>query len=134
MWKAALAGAVALATMGAVSVTREGVGIGQAVAQELELTQAQIKQLKTVLHLRPAQEPHWRAVEETLRGLARQGSYQVADAGLTHARARPVSYRLDFTAMQQVASAARPLIDSLDERQKRDGMTVMRQMGVPSLF
>ncbi len=134
MWKAALAGAVALATIGCPSVTRQGIEFGQAVAQELQLTQAQLAQLKSVLHLRPTQEPHWRTVEATLRDYAQQASYQVADAGMTHTRAKPVSYRLDFMAMQQVASAARPLLDSLDETQKRDGMTAMRAMGVPSLF
>jgi hypothetical protein len=134
MWKAALAGAVALATVGSLSVTPQGIEVGEAVAQELELTQAQLAQLKSVLHLRPTQEPHWRIVEATLRGYAHQAPYQVADAGTTHARAKPVSYRLDFMAMQQVASAARPLIDSLDETQKRDGTVAMRAMGVPPLF
>lgn len=134
MWKAALAGAVALATIGSLSVTRQGIEVGQAVAQELELTQVQLTQLKGVLHLRPAQEPHWRTVEATLRGYAHQAPYQVADAGMTHPRAKPVSYRLDFMAIQQVASAARPLIDNLDETQKRDGMTAMQAMGMPSLF
>lgn len=135
MWKAALAGAVMLATMGSLSVTPEGIAIGRAAAQELELTQAQLTQIKTVLHLRPTQEPHWRSVEDALRGFARQPSYRVADAGVTPARGKPpVSYRLDFMAMQQVAWAARPLIDSLDEMQKSDGVTTMRAMGIPSLF
>jgi hypothetical protein len=134
MWKAALAGAVALATICSVSVTPRGIEVGRAVAQDLELTQGQVAQLKGVLHLRPAQEPHWRTIETTLRGYARQRPYQVADAGSTPARAKPASYRLDFQAMQRVASAARPLINSLDETQKRDGAKAMRAMGVPSLF
>ncbi len=135
MWKAALAGAVALATMSSpLSVTRDGIEVAQAIAQELELTHTQLVHLKSMLHLRPTQEAHWRTVEATLRGYARQASYQVADAGMTDARVKPVSYRLDLMALQQVALAARPLIDSLDATQKHDGMMAMRAMGVPSLF
>ena len=44
------------------------------------------------------------------------------------------TYVLDLSAARRVAHAAQPLIDSLDEDQKRDGMVAVRALGVASLF
>jgi hypothetical protein len=49
-------------------------------------------------------------------------------------KARMKSYVLDVTAARQVAAAAQPLIATLDEDQKRDGMMMVRALGVSALF
>ena len=133
MWKAALAGAVALAAVSSLSITDNGVGITPAAAQEVVITEANIAQLRNALHLTPAQEGYWRTLEATLRSLTQQ--VRAEEAGLVQrVRARIKSYVVDAAAAHRVAAAARPLISSLDERQKSDGIAVVRAMGVASLF
>ena len=55
MWMALRAGAFALATMVSVCVG----DVAPASAQNSILTEGKIAQLKSVLHLSPAQEVHW---------------------------------------------------------------------------
>ena len=60
---------------------------------------------------------------------------QETNAGLVQRiRARVKSYVLDISAARRVANAAQPLIESLDEDQKRSGLVVVRALGVASLF
>jgi hypothetical protein len=44
-------------------------------------------------------------------------------------RARVSGYAAQAGAFQEVASAAGPLIASLDDKQKQDGMRLIRQFG-----
>ena len=54
MWKAALAGAVALATVGTLSVSQQGVGVTPAAAEVIVVTEGQIAQLhKALVHGSP---------------------------------------------------------------------------------
>src|SRR5215216_6300369 len=97
MWKAAFVGAIALVTLGSLSVTRDGIGVTQAAAQEVVVTAAHIARLKTVLRLSPAQEIHWRGLESTLRSVGHRASAE--DTGLVQkVRARLRSYVLDAAA------------------------------------
>jgi hypothetical protein len=134
MWKATLAGAVALATIGSFSVSSDGIRVTTAAAQEVVVTDGQIARLKQALQLTPVQEHHWHAVEATLRTLARhQQQYQVAsaDAGMverTHARV--AGYAVTAAAMHRLKSAAAPLIGVLTEEQKGAGRGVLQSMGV----
>jgi len=136
MWKAAFVGAFALVTLGSMSVSSNGVGVTQAAAQEVVVTDANIARLKSVLRLSPAQEIHWRSLEAALRNVsvstARGSDEQTGLVQRVKARLR--SYVLDAAAAHRVASAAQPLIATLDDTQKHDGMIAIRALGVSTLF
>jgi hypothetical protein len=135
MWKSALVGAMALAAMSTLSVSRDGLGVAQASAQGIVVTEAKIARLKSALRLTPAQESHWRTVEASLRSHLSQIGEESADGGIVQrTRARLARWTLSATAMQRIRGAAQPLISSLDETQKRSGMAAIRSMGVASLF
>jgi hypothetical protein len=136
MWKAALAGAMALVAMGSLSVSHDGVGIARAMAQDVVVTEARIARLKSVLNLTPTQERHWGPLEASLRALAnRQAAGGDGDAGIVHrVRARVANWTLSAAAVRQLSAAAQPLISSLDEGQRRKGLAAIRSMGVAALY
>jgi hypothetical protein len=133
MWKATFVGAIALLTVGSVSVTRDGIGVTQAAAQEVVVTDAHIARLKTVLRLSPSQEIHWRSLEAALRNVAHKSAGDEMTL-VQKVRARLKSYVLDAAAAHRVAQAAQPLIATLDEQQKQEGLSAIRAMGVSALF
>jgi len=132
MWKAALAGAVALATIG--SFSQQGFGVSSAAAQEIVVTEGQIARLHAALHLTSAQERHWHAIAATLRSLGRQQQqYRVAsnDSGfVAQTRSRVAGYAVTAMTMQRLRSVATPLINELSEEQKQAGRNVLSAMGV----
>lgn len=133
MWKAALAGAVALATVGTLSVSQHGLEVAPAAAEEMIVTEGQIARLHTALRLSASQEHYWHAVAATLRTLAHhQQQYQLASADgfVSRTRARLSGYALTTMAMQRLRSAAEPLIGVLSDEQKEAGRTVLASMGV----
>ena len=134
MWKAALAGAVALATVGSFSFSEQGFGIAPAAAQEIIVTEGQIARLHAALHLTGSQERHWHAVAATLRNLGRQQQqYTVAsnDAGfVAQAKSRVAGYAVTTMTMQRLRSVAQPLIAALSDEQKEAGRSVLSSMGV----
>lgn len=133
MWKAAFVGAIALVTLGSLTITRDGIKVTQAAAQEVVVTETQIARLKRVLNLSPAQEVHWRSLEAALRSIAHRPAGD--DMTLVQkVRARIKAYVLDAAAAQRVVRAAQPLIATLDEQQRQEGLTAIRAMGVSSLF
>jgi LTXXQ motif family protein len=121
MWKATLAGAMALVAMGSLSVSPDGLGMTRAAAQDIVVTEAHIARLKNALNLTPAQERHWGPLEARLRALAnRQAAGDEADAGIVQrARARLANWTLNAAAVRQLSAAAQPVISTLDEGQKR---------------
>jgi zinc resistance-associated protein len=145
MWKTARVAALALAMFGSMSFAHNGFAAANAEEQSgstasggVVVTNAAIARLKAVLRLSPAQEIHWHTLEATLRHLA-QDQTRVADASgsvgfVQRVKARMKSYVLDVSAARQVAAAAQPLIATLDEDQKRDGMMMVRALGVSALF
>jgi len=134
MWKAAFAGVIALATVGSLSVSHQGLGVSTAAAQEIVITEGQIARLRGALHLTPSQEHHRHAVAATLRSLGQhQQQYRVAsaDAGyIENARARVAGYTVTAVAMHRLKSAAEPLISTLSDEQRQAGMNVLQSMGV----
>jgi len=134
MWKAALAGAVALATVGSFSFSQQGFGISPAAAQEIMVTESQIAQLHAALHLTPAQERHWHPVAATLRSLGHhQQQYRVASADggfVERTQSRVAGYALTAVAIQRLRSVAQPLVGALSEEQKEAGRGVLSSMGV----
>jgi transcriptional regulator of acetoin/glycerol metabolism len=134
MWKTALAGAVALATIGSLSFSHGGFGIPSAAAQEVVVTEGQIARLHAALHLTAAQERHWHAVAATLRSLGRQqAQYRVASTGsglVTQAKSRVAGYAVTAMTMQRLRAVATPLVNELTEEQKQAGRNVLAAMGV----
>jgi len=144
MWKTARVVALALAMFGSMSFAHNGFAAANAeetasTSGGVVVTDATIARLKAALRLSPAQEIHWRTLESTLRHLAQDQQTRVADASgsigfVQRVKARMKSYVLDVSAARQVAAAAQPLIATLDEDQKRDGMMMVRALGVSALF
>ncbi|HSV25833.1 MAG TPA: hypothetical protein VLJ17_22755 [Xanthobacteraceae bacterium] len=134
MWRGTLA--IALITIGSFFISLEGIGMAPAAAQDVMVTDAQITQLKSVLKLTLAQERLWRPVETALRALLdRRVPQETVAAGFVHrARTRVAGLMLNAVALRRLASVAQPLINSLDQRQKDDGLTFMRTVGMASLF
>jgi hypothetical protein len=133
MIKAALAGAVALATLGSLTISQEGIGTAPAAAQEVVVSHAQIARLKSALRLTAEQEHLWRPVEASLRAMARdQQQYRVASADgfVERTQARLSGYALNATSLYRLKTAAQPLIGRLDDEQKYAGMQVLQSMGV----
>jgi hypothetical protein len=134
MWKAALVGAVALATVGSFSFSHQGFGITPAVAEEIVVTEGQIARLHAALHLTAAQERRWHAVAATLRSLGhQQQQYRVAsaDAGfVAQTKSRVAGYAVTAMTMQRLRAAATPLIAELSDEQKEAGRNVLSAMGV----
>jgi hypothetical protein len=139
MNKAALIGAVAFATVGICGFTS---GLAPALAQDLMqgdvaetgsvggpvVTEAKIARLKRALRLSPSQEQHWHAVEAALRRLV-HAPRREADGLVQRVRAKVNGYAGSAAAMQSVASSAGPLIATLDDKQKQDGMRLIREFG-----
>ena len=69
-------------------------------------------------------------LEVTVREIAAQ---QASQDGYGH-RVAPRAVTLTDEARQQIATAARPLIATLDDNQKRDGADALRALGVAVPF
>jgi hypothetical protein len=132
MWKAALAGAIALVTIGPLSVNQHGVTISSAAAQDIVIRDGDIARLKSALRLTSEQEVKWRPVEVALHAYARQ-QYRLASADSyfgDEGGAGMASYTLSAVMLQKVKNAAQPLIKMLSEEQKQAGMNVLQSLGV----
>lgn len=145
MWTAVRFGAVTLIVACLLPASREGL-VASARAQEqpaaqeqlteptVVITESHIARLKSVLKLTPAQEVYWRALEAALRDIVRRPHADEGGGLVQRVRARINGYVLNAAAMRRVAVAAQPLIASLDDEQKQNGITAVRAMGVASLF
>jgi hypothetical protein len=131
MWKAALAGAFALVTIGPLSVTHHGIVTSSAFAQDIVIREADIERLKQALRLSAEQEVHWRPVEVALHAYARQ-QYRLASADSYYGSGDygMSAYTLSAVMLQKVKNAAGPLIKTLSEQQKQAGMHVLQSWGV----
>ena len=135
MWKIALAGAMLAATGASLSfaqiIETETTAVTQTASGPV-VTEGQIASLKSVLKLKPEQQRHWPAVASALRNLAHRQNRAQADSA-TGWRQRVASAAFDANAIRRVASAAAPLIGSLDDRQKQEGMRLVHSLGFGSL-
>lgn len=114
MFKAALAGAIALAAVGIGPVSADTHGQEWRGGPAVGLTESRIAQAKAALRLTPAQERHWPRIASALRSIARQGSDS------TMARAN---------GARLVVAAARPLFRTLDADQRQTAIGMVRAMG-----
>jgi hypothetical protein len=137
MWKAGLVGAIAFATIGLPSAFADNLGaIPQdraSVQSETMLSQAQIIRLKSVLKLTQAQEQFWPAVEHAFREISAAqegGTAQGLVQGIKH---RATAVALNAIALRRLATAAYPLIRTLNEDQKQSALTFARSVGLDSV-
>jgi hypothetical protein len=95
---------------------------------------AEIGHFKAVLKLTPSQEQYWPPVDAVLRELAREQAPTVAAAMATGAGGRAAGKLPKLTIgeadMNRLASAAFPLMMTLNEEQKRDAAQFARAMGL----
>ena len=90
------------------------------------LSDAQIAGIKERLKLSSSQESYWPAVESALRAVARKiHATRQVDPGATGAPIDP-----DAEEVQQLKSAAMPLLFQLREDQKREVRTLARLIGL----
>jgi hypothetical protein len=99
------------------------------------LNDAQIASIKERLHLTPDQERMWPGVEAALRNIAyakaRDGRGRAAPAGADAAELAALSP--DSTEVQDLKSAAIPLIMSFSEEQKDEVRSLAHVMGLDRL-
>ena len=139
MRKGALAGAVALA-MGMISLAsaQEVASVERVRAESsigVVVKESHIARLKSVLNLTAEQRPYWMPVEAALRDLARSQRVEAsADAGIVHRWSeRASSVASGAVHLRRLAAVARPLINVLDDTQKRDAMVLARNLGFDRL-
>jgi hypothetical protein len=138
MLKAALVGAIALATIGssfAFADEWRDQHNGSAAQSGTLVTHAQIARFKSVLKLTAAQEQYWPAVENAFRELSRR---QVREDTSSQGYIQGISSRataigVSAVMLQRLAAAAYPLIQSLDEGQKQSAMALARSFGLESV-
>ena len=139
MLKFALAGALALATMGSSLAFADNgdADSGQhsrSTQSGTLLTHAQILRFKSVLKLTPEQQPLWPAVERAFNEMIKvQSTDASSDGFLSRVSNRAAAVGLNAVALQRLASAAYPLIRTLDEAQKQSAIALARSMGLESM-
>lgn len=138
MWKAALAGAVALVIAGSTGAFAETPAIQanyrvpSPASGELE---SGIARFKSALRLTPDQEKHWPRVESALREIARNSDQSDNDQRgmLRRIGSRATEMVLSAAAMKRLVSAAQPLMKTLDVEQKSKAIQLARAMGFGSV-
>ena len=129
MWKAALVGAFALATIGITGVSAQDFD-GNTVV----ITESHIARFKAALRLTAAQERHWPAVEAALRNLTRQRTQDDSNSGMVYRlSSKAAGFVVDAIGFKRVAAAAGPLLRSLDEEQKQSALQAASAMGFSNL-
>ena len=101
----------------------------RAEQQKLLLDDAQIASLRTRLKLSPTQDEFWPAVEVTLRDVIRQH----ARKGRKHNPNGAPQIDVNSAEVQQLISAAVPLIMRLSEEQKREVRQLARIIGLETV-
>ena len=95
------------------------------------ITAIDIVRIKTALKLTAAQQPYWRPVEATLIDISRhQDARAESDGLLRRVIRRAVTIALNGAAVARLATAARPLIASLDDEHKQIAMQIAQEMGL----
>jgi hypothetical protein len=98
----------------------------RAEPQRLLLDDAQISALRSRLKLSPTQEEFWPAVEVTLRNVVRQHARKTPKNG----RGAPPPIDVNSPEVQQLISAAVPLIMRMSEAQKHEVRQLARIIGL----
>jgi hypothetical protein len=135
MWKAALAGAIALAFGTALPAKAQDEFSANASIEISDhhggpvVTDSHIARLKSALRLAPEQRAHWAPVESALRALARQQRRETGAGFIQRMRDRASVVAGTAIQLRRLAAAARPLIATLSEEQKSRAMGMIRRSG-----
>jgi hypothetical protein len=135
MLKAALAGAVVLAITGSPLAAQDWSRIpstpvnAQMPAALPAPTAAQINQFHAALRLRPDQEPYWQPVERVLHGATQQPLPDRRSALLKRLNHRSTTVAANVVGLRELASAALPLVQSMDDNQKLTAWQYVNAMG-----
>lgn len=132
MWKSGLAGIVAILIGSSAVLADSGdaeLNRGRVAKSDAVMSVSHMVRLKAVLKLTAAQEPLWIPVEQTFREI---GQAQEAD-GVQGFKHRVAAIGLNAMALRRLASAAYPLIRSLNEEQKQNGLAFARSVGLSSV-
>jgi hypothetical protein len=92
-------------------------------------TEINIARVKSALKLTPEQLAYWAAVESTLVSIAREQAQQISDVAQPVSR-RVVAIALNNTTVSRLASAAMPLIKTLNADQKKAAQDLAHQIGL----
>jgi hypothetical protein len=98
--------------------------------QKLLLDDAQIASLRTRLKLTPTQEEFWPAIEVTLRDVIRAHARK---SRKSHPHGVAPQIDVNSPEVQQLISAAMPLIARLSEEQKREVRALARIIGLETV-
>ena len=137
MWKAGLAGVVALVIGSSAGFAGglEDFGRSQPVARsEAVMSMTQVARLKGVLKLTAAQEQLWAPIEHAFREIRQAQEASASSRGLVQGlKQRAASIGLNALALRRLASAAYPLIRTLSEEQKQSGLAFAHSAGLESV-
>ena len=137
MWKAGLAGIVALVIGSSVAFADGGEGDfsrSQMVAKSgAVMSLAQVARLKSVLKLTPAQEQLWPAIERAFHEISQAQETASSQGFVQGVKNRAASVGLNALALRRLAAAAYPLIRTLDEEQKQSALAFARSAGLHSV-
>jgi hypothetical protein len=136
MLKSALAGAIALATIGTTLSFAQDYQL-QSYPQERtastnEAVDSKIAQFRAALHLTSDQQRHWPRVEAVLRDVVARAQVKEASAEsgyIQRVTSRVGSAVLSANAVRRLVAAASPLVKSLDPNQKQVAIALARDMG-----
>jgi hypothetical protein len=107
---------------------------GRTFKSEAVMSLSQVARLKAALKLTAAQEPLWAPVERAFREISQaqvaDGSHSIMQ-GIKNRAASAIG--LNAVALRRLASAAYPLIRSLNEEQKQNGLAFARSAGLASV-
>jgi len=123
-----LAGAIALAVVGPALVHRDTASAG--VLEANKITEVNIAQIKSLLKLKPPQEPLWARVESVLLSVAHEQAQSESAGFVRRISRRAVSIAFNGAVTQRIKDAAFPLLASLDEEQRQTVRSLARRMGM----
>ena len=104
-----------------------------ASASEVVMSVTHVTRLKAALKLTAQQEQLWPAIEHAFREIS-QAQEAVASQGIVQGiKHRVTSIGLNTSALRRLASAAYPLIRTLNEEQKQNGLAFARSVGLESV-
>jgi hypothetical protein len=102
-------------------------------AADAVITESHIARLRATLKLTPSQQSHWAPVEAALSELARQQANGEAAGFKQKFTDRGSAIAATATQLRRLKAIAMPLINSLDESQKRNAIGFARNFGFQQL-
>jgi len=136
MWKAGLAGVVAV-TIGASAAVAGSIetdlGNAAVVKSEAVMSVAQFARLKSVLKLSAAQEQLWPAIERAFREISQAQEVGASQGFVQGLKQRMAGVGLNAIALRRLATAAHPLIRTLNDEQKQSALAFARSAGLHSV-